>query len=256
MRLANRVAIITGAGNGIGRGMADLFAAEGAHVVVADIDLEAARHAANTISTRGGLATAIHVDVTLPGSVAALLRDTVEGLGPPDIVVNNAGIFGSTDPFDTTPDAWQRVLDTDLMGPFLIVQATARYLVKEQRRGSIIQIASVQGMQPWPNIWPYAAAKGGLINMTRSMAHYLGPYGVRVNLISPGAITRTPYDHEPRMNDEHFMADLRSNVPLGRLGTPYDVAEAAVFLASDAAAYITGANLVVDGGLLTHGPSI
>jgi NAD(P)-dependent dehydrogenase (short-subunit alcohol dehydrogenase family) len=256
MRLANRLAIITGAGNGIGRGMADLFAAEGAQVVVADIDIAAARHVADTIHASGGMAAALHVDVTLPASVAALLADTVERLGLPDIVVNNAGIFGPTDPFDTSADSWRRVLDTDLMGPFLVVQSAARYLVKERRGGSIIQIASVQGMHPWPNIWPYAAAKGGLINMTRSMAQYLGPYGVRVNLISPGAITRAPYDREPRMSDSNFMASLHANVPLGRLGTPGDVAEAAVFLASDAAAYITGANLVVDGGLLTHGPSI
>jgi len=188
--------------------------------------------------------------------VAALLSDTVERLGLPDIVVNNAGIFGPTDPFNTSPEAWRQVLDTDLMGPFLIVQAAARYLVEERRGGSIIQIASVQGLRPWPNIWPYAAAKGGLINMTRGMAQYLGPHGVRVNLISPGAITRAPYDDDPRIGDSTFMASVHSDIPLGRLGTPSDVAEAAVFLASDAAAYITGANLVVDGGLLTHGPSI
>lgn len=248
MRLAEKVAIVTGGAQGIGAAVARLFAAEGARVVVADVDGDTGEATVRDITEAGGESFFQETDVSDPQQVEALFRQTMEWYEPPQILVNNAGIAhgpASERHFlEMTGQMWRRLLDVNLSGSFYCSLEAARLMV-EQEDGCIINMSSCGATRAHRQRVGYDAAKGGMEAATRAMALDLAPWGIRVNALAPGAIAvaqRSPVGSETAVSPEDV-------IPLGRLGTPQDVAEAALFLASDAAAYITGHTLFVDGGL-------
>jgi glucose 1-dehydrogenase len=244
-RLQGRVAVITGGARGLGLGIATRFVAEGAHVVLADRDVAAVQAAAASIGARAAVC-----DVTDRAAVDALLDGTIEQLGSLDVLVANAGITGGG-PFLELPDErWQAVIDTNLRGVFLCNQAAGRRFVAQGTGGSIVNVTSIMGARANPNTAAYAAAKAGVISVTHSAALALAPHGVRVNAIGPGYMA-TDMTAAIRDNPE-LERTILATTPLGRFGSPGDVGDAAVFLASDEASYITGQVLYVDGGWLLH----
>jgi len=249
MRLANRVAIITGSGRGIGREMARLFAAEGAKVAVADVHEETARRTAGEITVTGGEACPFGVDITDPARVESMTRQVVEQWGRLDILVNNAGIGLNKSFLETTLAEWQRVLAVNLTGAFLCAQAAAREMVR-QGAGRIVNVASISGQRGGQGRAAYGSAKAGVILLTKVMAVELAPRGVTVNAIAPG-----PVDTD-QSRESHTPATRRAyheRIPLGRYGEHREVAAAALFLASDEATFVNGAVLNVDGGFTAAG---
>ena len=248
MRLEGRVAAITGAALGIGRATALTFAAEGAAVVLGDIQLDAAEKVAHEIVDRGGKAIAVRVDVGEASEVQAFVARAVAEFGRLDVMVANAGIAHSA-PFLEHPEAqWHRVLRVNLTGVFLCCQIAARQMVT-QGGGRIITIASINGFRGVENLVGYNVAKAGVVELTKTMAVELAQHHVAVNAIAPAQIdTRLtrglPEDARKRRNDR---------IPMGRFGEPDEVARAALFLASDDASYVTGHTLAVDGGYLAGG---
>jgi 3-oxoacyl-[acyl-carrier protein] reductase len=249
MRLANRVAIITGSGRGIGREMARLFAAEGAKVAVADVHEETARRTAEEIIAAGGEACPFGVDITDPARVECITQQVVGQWGRLDILVNNAGIGLNKTFLETTLAEWQRVLAVNLTGTFLCAQAAAREMVR-QGAGRIVNVASISGQRGGQGRAAYGSAKAGVILLTKVMAVELAPRGVNVNAIAPG-----PVDTD-QSRESHTPATRRAyheRIPLGRYGEHREVAAAALFLASDEATFVNGAVLNVDGGFTAAG---
>lgn len=243
MRLAGRTAIVTGAGSGFGAGIARAFAAEGARVMVADIDAAAARNVAVEI---GGLAQA--VDVASGAGVAALAAAAQAAFGVPDIVVNNAGITHLPAPLDAVSEEdFDRVFAVNCKSVYLTARAFVP-LMRARRSGAILNVASTAGLSPRPRLNWYNASKGWMITATKAMAVELAPEGVRVNAICPVA-GETPLLKSFMGEDTPEMrAKFLATIPIGRFSTPEDIGNAAVFLCSDAAAMITGVALEVDGG--------
>lgn len=248
MRLKGRVAIITGAGSGNGRGIALRFSEEGVRIVAADLDPESARETANLVEDAGGEALAVRADVSRREQVSAMVEAATEQFGAIDILVNNAGVETLVPLLDLEESEWDRIVDTNLKGAFLCAQIAARAMVSARTPGAIVNIASINAKIALAGQAHYTSSKGGLIMLTKSMALDLAPHGIRVNAIGPGVIeTRMT---ERSLSDPERRAMLLSKVPLGRVGQPRDVANAALFLASDEASYITGTTLYVDGGWL------
>jgi NAD(P)-dependent dehydrogenase (short-subunit alcohol dehydrogenase family) len=244
--LADRVALITGAGSGIGEATAHAMAGAGARVITVDIDGATADRTAAAI---GGSAVSFACDVTDRGRCDGLASDVRSRIGAISILVNNAGIIrrGTVMESDTRAD-WDATLAVNLDGPYNMVTAFLDQL--RETKGSIINIGSIQSFVALPNSAAYTTSKGGVRLLTKALAIELSPLGIRVNAIGPG-FTATPLNAMAR-EDAAYMANFANRIPLGRIGTPEDIASPAVFLASDMARYITGVTLPVDGGYLAR----
>jgi 3-oxoacyl-[acyl-carrier protein] reductase len=245
VRLAEKVAIITGAGRGIGEATALKFAKEGAKVVVADVNSEDINGTVQAITEAGGEAIGMVVDVTNVEQVEKLVNDTVEHFGSVDIVVNNAGITADAQLIKMEEAQWDRVIDVNLKGVFNVAQAAAKYM-KEQKSGVILNASSVVGLYGNFGQTNYAATKWGVIGMTKTWAKELGRFGIRVNAVAPGFIMTPMVEKMP----EKVLDMMKGKSPLGLLGQPEDIANAYTFLASDEARYVTGTVLSVDGGVV------
>jgi NAD(P)-dependent dehydrogenase (short-subunit alcohol dehydrogenase family) len=274
-RLAGKTAVVTGGGNGIGRACVELFAAEGACVVVADLLPQPGREAAETVVDAGGAAVFVELDVANAAANRDLASTAVEEFGSIDVVVTAAGInyagYVSSDldahveematrledraanpaaPItELDIDAWRRVLDVNLTGTLLTMQATASVMVEQQRPGSIVTIASIAAADPLLGAPSYPVSKAGVWMLTKSAARTLAPLGIRVNAIGPGFIAT----NMTAVTDvvEPVGSWILANTPMGRKGTPEEVANVALFLASDDASYVTGELIHPDGGWFT-----
>lgn len=247
MRLAGRVAVVTGGGSGIGRAISLRFASEGAAVVAADLIPERAEETAKLITEAGGKAIGVEADVSKEAAVIAMAERAREAFGTVNILVNNAGLSRGADVRTIDEETWDLNLDVVLKGPFFCSKALLQGMI-DQGGGVILNIVSVNGLTGIGEE-PYSAAKAGLINLTQNMAVRHGPDGVRVNAIAPGTIV-TPIWNSTVEKDPGVFDRISQLYPLRRVGTPEDIASAALFLASDDANWITGTTLVVDGGLL------
>jgi NAD(P)-dependent dehydrogenase (short-subunit alcohol dehydrogenase family) len=246
MRLAGKVALVTGGGSGIGQATAELFAAEGARVVVADRNLGGARTTVEHITSAGGDARAIEADVSVEDSVADMVARAIDGYGRIDILVNNAALARGDNLLEIDLATWELNLQVTLRSVFLCSKAVLPGMIA-RRSGAIVNISSVNGLAGYGEE-AYSAAKAGVINMTKNMALTYGPSGVRTNCICPGTIRTPVWQPFLEQNPGHLDRIARW-YPLGRVGEPTDIAKAALFLASDDASWITGSTLVVDGGL-------
>ena len=246
MRLPDTVALVTGGGSGIGRGIAERFAAEGARVIVADRNLAGAEETVRLVTDAGGQAIAVEADVADAESVQRLAERGRQAFGDVTHLVNNAAISDGNDVESITPEQWDRNLAIVLKGVFLCTKAVLSPMIAA-RRGVILNIASVNGMFGIGEE-PYSAAKAGVINFTQNLAVKYGRHGIRANVICPGTI-RTPIWADRVAEQPDVFEQLAAWYPLGRVGEIEDVVNAALFLASAESAWITGAVLPVDGGL-------
>ena len=244
-RFRGKVAIVTGAARGIGLACAKRFLAEGAKVALADIDESEGAAAAQAL---GASARFIRCDVGDARDVAALVTETGRQFGGIDILVNNAGIVHGADFLDLAEADFERVLRTNLTGAFLVAQAVAKNMTARKRSGAIVNMASINSAVAIPNQIPYSVSKGGILQLTRTMALSLAKHGIRVNAIGPGSIMTDIL--KSVANDREAKRRILSRTPLGRIGTPEEVAGVAAFLASSDASYITGEIIYVDGGRL------
>ncbi len=243
--MKDQIAIVTGASRGIGRAIAERFGAEGACVILADIEKETAEHVAEGIVAAGGTASAVATDVAVEGQVDALFDHVLETHGSLDVLVNNAGKISPTKHFLEVDKAWwDRLIGVNLTGTFMCSRRAA-HIMARQGSGSIINMSSGGATKAHRAFVAYDASKGGIEAMTRAMALDLGPYGVRVNCLVPGFIDTYGASEEVRQKQGAI-------VPLGRMGEAEDLAGSAVFLASPDAAYITGQRIVIDGGVLVQ----
>ncbi len=249
MRLEGKVAIVTGAGRGIGRGCAKRFAAEGASVVIADVYEEGGTAVAAEIEADGGKAVFVSCDISDPAQAGALVQAAVDTYGGLDVCLNCAGVIpiDGSDVLETDEAEWDRVVGINLKGAFLVCQAAAREMVKSGS-GSIINIASVTAVIAIGNQAAYVASKAGVNGLTKSLAVGLAHRGVRVNAIGPGSIETDMA--AVVLSDEESLARVMSRTPLHRMGQPEDIAGTALFLASDDSSYITGQTIYVEGGRL------
>ncbi len=250
MRLEQRIAVITGAGSGIGREMALLFAREGASILAADLNGGAAEATASMVKEAGGTCAALAVDASKPADVERMIAQAIETYGRVDILCNNAGIGSTTDVVDCEPDEWDRVMTVNVKSVYLGCKYAVPHMI-EQGGGVIVNTASVAGMVGIVKRASYSASKGAVIALTRQVAIEYVEQGIRVNCICPGTVD-SPW--VGRLLDETAdpaaaRAGLVARQPMGRLGDPKEIAKAALYLASDDAAFITGTGLVIDGGL-------
>lgn len=246
-----KVVVVTGADSGIGRGIAIAFAKEGASVVINYAHAkDKADEVLQTIQQNNGQAIIIQADVSQYQQATGLIQQAAEHFNRLDIMVNNAGMEIHSAFVDVTEEEFDRVLSVDLKGAFFCAQAAAREMINRKTAGRIINISSVHEDLPMPQNVPYCCAKGGMRMLMRTISLELAPYNITVNNIGPGAI-HTPIDKDVEADPEK-MAALLKEIPLHRMGQPEDVAGLALYLASDAAAYVTGSTYFIDGGLMQN----
>lgn len=252
-RLDNKIALITGSGSGIGREIALLYAKQGAHVIIADIQLEAARTVVGEIEAQDGNAQAVELNVADEAQVQAIFAQVVQEHGRLDILVNNAGVSHVGNILETSLSDWERVMSVNANGVFLCAREGVKHMVAQQPQGGVIvNIASVAGMIAVDRRLPYGASKGAVISITRSIAMDFVQQNIRANAICPGTV-HTPFvegflaKNFPETKDEE-RNKLHARQPIGRMGKPEEIASAALYLASEEAAFITGSTLVIDGG--------
>ncbi|MFS0613091.1 SDR family NAD(P)-dependent oxidoreductase [Lederbergia ruris] len=252
MRLADKVAVITGSGSGIGKATAFRFAEEGAHVIVNDVNPEHGQQTVNEIKEKGGKASFFEADVTIPESVQALVDYVIKGHKKIDILFNNAGIsnVGRVDEVD--PDVWDKVMDVNVKGVYLGCKYVAPHMI-EQQSGCIINMSSCVAEMGLAKRALYAATKGAVLSLTKSMQVDYAPYNIRVNALLPGTIY-TPFVENYLKNSyddpEEAINGIKKRQLSGDLGKPEDVANAALFLASDEAKFMMGSPLYIDGGVV------
>jgi 2-deoxy-D-gluconate 3-dehydrogenase len=255
--LSGKRALVTGGARGIGQAIALRLSEAGAGVMIVDIDLDAAKDTVQQIRSKGGKAEAVCGDASSAWDVQKAVQATVDAFGGLDILVNNAGIFPLVPVLNVAEDLWDQVLDINLKGVFLYAKAAAQVMADAGEGGRIINLASIDGMRPNGMASHYNASKGGVLMLTKALALELAPHGILVNAVSPGGIT-TPGTDAARekvmqsmgIREEDILQGWIQRVPLKRMGEPDEVARVVLFLAGAAADFVTGANIVVDGGYL------
>lgn len=249
MRLKDNVAIVTGAGSGIGKAIAEMYAAEGAKVVVAGHHLESCEETVKAITSAGGEGLAVEADVSQAADNQKMVKETVKKFGQVDILVNNAGVVLQHPLEDMTEEQWDQVLDVDLKGTFLGM----KYAIPEMEkvgRGKIINITSIAGIVGFPQIAGYAAAKGGVIALTKEAAVEYAPKQINVNAIAPGVIKTKMTD--PFLKDAKAAEQFKAMIPYPRFGEPDDIAHLATYLASPESDFVNGETIVIDGGQIAQ----
>jgi NAD(P)-dependent dehydrogenase (short-subunit alcohol dehydrogenase family) len=251
LSLAGKRALVTGANSGLGEAIATALAGAGARVALNYVvHPEKAEEVAHRIEGRGGSALPVKADVSNAAEVAAMFAAVDRAFGGLDVLVNNAGIDGHRAlTWEADPAEWERVVRVDLLGPFLCAREALRRMVA-QRRGVVLNVTTVHERIAWSGYGAYASAKAGLSMLTKTLAQEAAPFGIRVVALAPGAI-RTPINRDV-WSDPASYQDLLTKIPLGRIGEPEEVARAAVFLVSDAASYLTGSTVFVDGAMTDY----
>lgn len=248
-KFQGQVVIVTGGGAGIGRSVSQTFAAEGAKVVIAELDREAGEENQRIIRVMGGESIFLPTDISKEEDVIAMVKETVNTYGQIDVLINNAGVGWAPNTLYERPmDEWDHVLNVNLRGTYMC----SKYVAIEMRKrnsGAIINIASTRALMSEAHSEPYSASKGGILALSHSMAISLGPDGIRVNAISPGWIEVGDWQSVTKQRSVQHSESDRMQHPVGRVGRPEDIAKACLFLASADAGFITGTNLVIDGGM-------
>jgi D-sorbitol dehydrogenase (acceptor) len=256
-RFTDKVALVTGAGRGIGQAMSLRLAQDGADVVVADIDRRLAEDTAGKVADLGRRSLALSIDVTRRADIDRMVQRSVEAMGHLDILMNNAGVIRFQEIFEITEDDWDFVCNVNLKGAFFVMQAVARQMVQQGSGGKIVNTASVSGKQPEPFFVHYGVSKAGVISMTRSAAVALGPHHINVNAVCPGATVTNMHltvthalAERQNISVEDMIRRREATLPTGRRNRPEDIAAMAAFLVSADADNITGQAFNVDGGLI------
>jgi glucose 1-dehydrogenase len=249
--LRGKVAIVSGAGTGIGRGIAQRLATEGAKIIIDYVgQCDGAQETLRLVEQAGSEGDMVSADITRSDDIERLMNAAWNRFGSADILVNNAGMEIKADFCDVTEEDYDRVMHVNLRGAFFLTQAFVRRLRDAKKPGRVVNISSVHEDMVFPGFTAYCCSKGGMRMMMRNLAMELGPLGITVNNVAPGAIVtainKTLLEDKPKLNA------LLNNIPLGRMGTTDDVAGVVAFLASDDAAYITGSTFVIDGGLMRN----
>lgn len=240
MSFRDKVVIVTGSGQGIGRCIALTYASEGAKVVVADKNSDAGSETERQIVASGGIAFFKQTDVSHPGDIEELIAKTREMFGTIDILINNAGISAWRSPYDITVEEWDEIINTNLRGAFLLSREAAR-IMRKNGGGSIVNIASTRAIMSEPASEAYAASKGGIVSLTHSLAASFSPDHIRVNCISPGWIETGDYSLLRETDHNQHLS--------GRVGRPEDIARACIYLTADGNDFVNGINLIIDGGM-------
>lgn len=252
MDMNGKVALVTGAGSGIGRATAEAFAAAGAAVVVADVDIDGAKGTVEAITADGGTATHVECDVTDEAALRAAVAAAVDTYGGLDYACNNAGIEGHPAPVvDMEAAEFRRVLDVNVMGVFFGMKHEIPAMI-ERGGGVVVNISSTAGYRGYPQMSPYVASKHAVAGMTKTVALEYATEGIRVLSVHPAAI-ETPMISRAMAENPDLAASMEQMHPIGRVGRPREIADVVVFLCSDGASFMTGSQIVVDGGALSHG---
>jgi NAD(P)-dependent dehydrogenase (short-subunit alcohol dehydrogenase family) len=249
--LKEKVALITGSGSGIGKTTAIVFANKGAKVVVNDVNAENGNQTVGEIKRNDGDAIFVKADVSKSNECKKMIRAAIKEYGRIDVLFNNAGIAKGVPIHKTTKQEWDKIIDTNLTGVFLASKYAIPWMIK-QKKGTIINMASISGLMGSANLAAYCASKGGVISLTKAMACDLGKYNIRVNCICPSHTLTPPVKSTIERLPKPTVEYILSRYPLGRFGSPEDVASVALFLASDESAYMTGSAIVVDGGATSN----